>query len=84
MLGIVEEWEDLGGALGLQHSSIKTDHPGSAKCCLKKIVNYWFENKGEKPPSWKSLCDALRHELVCREDVATKIESNTFAWPVII
>ncbi len=79
MLDIVEEWGDLGEALGLPHSevvAIKADHPRSVRSCLKEVVHQWFAGKGSGSPSWKSLCEALRHPLIGREDVASKIEKR--------
>ena len=79
MLDIVEEWDDLGEVLGLPHSevvAIKADHPRSVRSCLKEVVHQWFAGKGSGPPSWKSLCEALRRPLIGREDVASKIEKR--------
>ncbi len=75
---IAKEWDDLGEALGLPHSLIqiiKADHPSDVRQCMKEVVNAWFENKGD-PPSWKSLCEALRDPLVERNDVALNIEKK--------
>ena len=80
LMDIVEEWDDLGEVLGLPHSevvAIKADHPLNVRQCLKEMVHQWFEGKGSgPPPSWKSLCEALRHPLVGRKDVASKIEKK--------
>ncbi len=78
--GIVSEWDDLGEVLGLPHHEvklIKVDHPQDAKECLKEVIEKWLEGKGSgEPPSWKSLCQALRHPLVSRPDVASSIEQS--------
>ncbi len=56
--------------------AIKADHPRSVRSCLKEVVHQWFTGKGSGPPSWKSLCAALRRPLIGREDVASKIEKK--------
>ncbi len=78
---ISREWEDLGGVLGLSHpliQIIKADHPFDVRQCMKEVVNAWFENKGDHPPSWKGLCEALRDPLVGRGDVALNIEKKYY------
>ncbi len=76
--GIVSEWDDLGEVLGLppdEIESIKVDCPRDVKECLKKAIKKWLEGKGsDEPPSWKSLCEALKDTLVSRPDVASSIE----------
>ncbi len=78
--GIVSEWDDLGEVLGLPHDEIKSievNYPKDVKKCLKEVIRKWLEEKGSGPPSWKSLCEALRHPpLIEREDVASKIEKK--------
>ncbi len=73
---VIEDWDDLGGALGLPHrvvEAIKTNNPGNVKQCMKKVVDAWFEEKGNFL-SWNNLCEALRDPLVDRKDVVSKIE----------
>ncbi len=76
--GIVSEWDDLGVVLGLPHhvvKSIKVNFPKDEKEWLKEVIKMWLEGKGSgEPPSWLSLCKALRHPLVSRSDVASSIE----------
>ncbi len=76
--GIVSEWDDLGEVLGLPHhevKSIKVNFPKDVKECLKEVIEKWLEGKGSgEPPSWLSLCKALRDPLVSRPDVASSIE----------
>ena len=64
--------------LGLPYhevQSIKVNYPKNVKECLKEVIGKWLEGKGSgEPPSWKSLCQALRHPLVSRPDVASSIE----------
>ena len=75
--GIVSGWDDLGEVLGLPHQevkSIKMNHSKDVKECLKEVIEKWLEGKGSgEPPSWKSLCQALRDPLVSRPDVASMI-----------
>ena len=80
--GIVSEWDDLGMVLGLPHDEVKSigkDYPNNGKKCLKEVIEKWLERKGSQsgePPSWKSLCKALRDSLVEREDLASTIEQT--------
>ncbi len=65
--------------LGLSHqevTSIEVNYSRDMKNCLKEIIRKWLEGKGSGPPSWKSLCEALRHPLIEREDMASKIEKK--------
>ncbi len=69
--GIVCGWDDLGVVLGLPHQevkSIKVNYP-------KDVKERWLEGKGS-PPSWLSLCKALKDPLVSRPDVASSIEQT--------
>ncbi len=78
LMAVIEEWDDLGGALGLPHDvveAIKTNNPSNVKQCMKKVVDAWFEEKGN-PPSWSNLCKALRDPLVDRKDIALNIEKK--------
>ena len=78
LIPVVEEWNDLGEALGLPDhvvQTIKINNPGNVKQCMKKIVDAWFEEK-RNPPSWNNLCEALRDPLVDRKDIASKIETK--------
>ena len=71
---IVDEWRDLGAVLGFSHSdvqAIERNNPRDVKNCLKEVVDKWFKSG---KPSWKVLCEALRHPLVKRIDIASKIE----------
>ena len=75
--GITKEWDDLAEALGLSEpdiDAIKTDNPSDVKQCVKEVVDRWFKGKGSEPPSWASLCAALRDPLVNRKDIASSIE----------
>ncbi len=78
--GIVSDWDDLGEVLGLPHhevKSIKVNNLKDVKECLKEVIEKWLEGKGSgEPPSWKSLCKALRDPLVSRPDVASSIEQT--------
>ena len=78
--GIVSEWDDLGEVLGLSHDevkSIRVNYPKDVKECLKEVIGKWLEGKGSgEPPSWKSLCKALRDPLVERKDLASRIEQT--------
>ena len=78
LIDISKEWDDLGEALGIAHSEIEkiqANNPKDIKQCLKEVVDLWFKLKGN-PPSWKSLCEALRDPLVGRKDVALAIEKT--------
>ncbi len=72
--GIVKEWSDLGKALGGSHDDIKVieaNNPKDVKRCLELVVDRWFE-LGR--PSWEDLCKALRHQVVNRKDIGSRIE----------
>ncbi len=64
--------------LGLPHDevkSIKVKYPKDVKMGLKEVIEMWLEGKGsDEPPSWKSLCQALRHPLIRRLDLVSSIE----------
>ncbi len=80
LVGIVSGWDDLGVVLGLPYhevKSIKLNFPKDVQECLKEVIGKWFEGKGSgEPPSWLSLCKALRDPLVSRSDVASSIEQT--------
>ncbi len=75
---IVSGWDDLGVVLGLPYNEvklIKVNNPKDVKECLKEVIEKWLEGKGSgEPPSWKSLCQALKDQIVSRPDVASSIE----------
>ncbi len=78
LITVVNEWADLGGALGLPRYlvvTIKTNNPNNVKQCVSEVVDAWFEKKGN-PPSWNNLCKALRDPLVARKDIALNIEKK--------
>ncbi len=77
---IVSGWDDLGEVLGLSHDeveSIKVKYPRDVMNCLKEVIAMWLEGRGSgEPPSWKSLCQALRDPLVSCNAVAYSIEQG--------
>ncbi len=76
---IYSEWDHLGWALLPHHivEYIRVDCSKDVKECLKVVIKKWLEGKGsDEPPSWKSLCEALRHRRVSRPDVASRIEQG--------
>ncbi len=78
LIPIVNEWDDLGEALGLPDhvvQTIKANNPSNVKRCRKEVVDAWFEEKGNHP-SWNNLCEALRDPLVDRKDVVSNIEKK--------
>ncbi len=74
------KWLCLGLVLGLPHhilEYIRVDCSYDAKENLKVVIKKWLEGKGSgEPPSWKSLCKALRDPLVSRSDMASSIEQG--------
>ncbi len=66
----------IAGGSQLTIMGTEVNYPKDVKKCLKEIIRKWLEGKGSGPPSWKSLCEALRHPLIERGDVASKIEKE--------
>ncbi len=72
--GIVTEWSDLGKVLGVSHDDIRVIEANNrfdVRRCLELVVDRWFE-LGKT--SWEDLCQALKHPLVNRKDIASTIE----------
>ena len=79
LIDIVREWRDLGAALGLPDAEvdkIRYDNPNDINGCMKDLIEQWLKMKGSQPPSWSSLCTALRDPLVNCKDIATSIEQK--------
>ena len=66
LIDMVNEWEDLGVVMG----------PNDINGCMRELIKQWLKMKGSQPPSWSSLCTALRNPLVNRKDIASSIEQK--------
>ena len=75
VLDILHMWEDLGMALGLKMAelSVIEEDKSTSKARMKAVLLAWLQGRG-LDPSWQTLCNALRDELVDRTDLADKIE----------
>ena len=78
LIGIVKEWRDLAAALGLSDADAeKIRHDNNdTDGCMRDLIEQWLQTKGSQPPSWSSLCTALRDPLVNRKDIASNIERD--------
>ena len=67
-------WDDLGMELGLKRAELDLiKEQATSKDCMKAVLLAWLRGRG-KAPNWKTLCTALRDELVGRPDIADAIE----------
>ena len=76
LIGITKEWTDLATTLRIpEHEidEIECSHSQDVKRCLRKMVDKWLKLQPGQV-SWTTLCQALRHPLVSRPDIAEKIE----------
>ena len=75
----INEWFELGLALGLEYSTlngIKTDNT-TVNECKREMVRSWLQKKDKcTPPSWQALVAALKDRLVERNDIAEQIEQK--------
>ena len=79
LIDIVKEWEDLGVVLGLSDAEVEkigVNNPNDINGCMRELIKQWLKMKGSQPPSWNSLCTALRDPLVNRKDIASSIEQK--------
>lgn len=77
MSDMVEMWNDLGLALGLDLSilnPLEADKTNSRER-MKAVIQEWLKGKGSDP-TWQTLCTALRHKLVQRKDMAEQVEKD--------
>ena len=79
VIDIVDRWDDLGMALGLsvgKLNEIKADY-STAKDRMIGVLRAWLYGFALGPaPSWQSLCQALRDQLVDHPEIAEAIERN--------
>ena len=76
---LAAEWFNLGVALGLCHSTLKTiehNYSGNAHRCLTEMVNYWLQKKDNSRPSWRELASALSSPLMNRIEIANMIATE--------
>ena len=60
---VVREWFDLGLALGLSNSCLRTieaDHHGSVMKCKREMLWQWMSSSQEVPPCWWTLMKGLQ------------------------
>ena len=80
--GIINEWQYLGLALQVPNDKIKeieANHQKDVKGCLKKVIEAWLE-MGSSQVTWKTLCKALRTELVNCDNIAKQIEEKVLSF----
>ena len=73
---LTADWFNLGVALGLSYSTLKTiesNYPKDARRCLTEIVIAWLQMKDNAQPSWQSLASALSSPSINRVEIATTI-----------
>ena len=76
LVGINKEWSLLATVLDIPKHDIKEieiNHPQDVRRCLVEMVDKWLELQASQV-SWTTLCQALRHPLVGRTDIAEAIE----------
>jgi len=68
---IAEDWRTLGRRLGVSDPTIGKINEAHDQLHEKgyRILKYWKQKRGSAA-TYKSLCDALQHELVQRQDLA--------------
>ena len=77
-MDITEELPYFAMALGLkQHQidEIKTDYPDCVRKRRKEVIAKWLKTESSKL-SWRTLCNALRSDLVEHNALAGKIETK--------
>ena len=77
VLDVLDTWEYLGLALGIKVCELNVIKKENAtlRDRMKAMLLVWLHHGG-KYPTWKTLCEALRDELVERRDIAEKIEQQ--------
>ncbi len=76
---INNEWKSLGIALELDFSELKeieANYPTSVKDCMAEVIARWLRTGGSSQVSWKTLCDALRSDLLSHSFLAQEIEEK--------
>ena len=70
----VANWDDLGLALNLPPGiidCIRKTHRDNVGDCRKEVITKWMMN--DECPSWRSLCAALRRNIVGHTNLAKSI-----------
>ena len=70
----VANWDDLGLALNIPPGiidCIKKTHRDNVVDCRKEVITKWMMN--DECPSWRSLCAALRRDIVGCTNLAKSI-----------
>ena len=70
----VANWDDLGLALNIPPGiidCIRKTHRDNVGDCRKEVITKWMMN--DECPSWRSLCAALRRDIVRHANLAKSI-----------
>ncbi len=80
--GVKVRWEIIGQHLDLPNKileDIKDEYRNNQKR-LRKMILAWLKGRGQKPPTWQSLINALKHHTVgenaTAEDIRTYVLSK--------
>ena len=69
----VNEWEDLGLALGIKPyklEEIKTNFGRDVAECRMEMLSHWLNNHNA---SWEKLCSALEQDIIGSHKLAQRI-----------
>ena len=70
--------QGLGIALELRYrvlEEIEANYPNNVRKCMAEVINKWLETSTGQL-SWRTLCNALRNELVSCPVLAAQIEQK--------
>jgi hypothetical protein len=72
------KWCDLGIQLDIKYHELEEIEEryrgGNLRKCMAEIINNWLRN--DTQASWKTLCHALKSELVSEPVIAAEIEKK--------
>ena len=76
----ITEWQQLSLALKLAQrviDDIEYKYPHNLEGCRREMVTHWLrKSPNVEHPSWKTLVEALRSDLVAENALANKIATK--------
>ncbi len=71
-------WQELGQSIGLTPGKLEEikENDNSVRRRMENVILEWMYGNGNRPISWFTLLEALRHPLVGRSKAASKIQQE--------
>ncbi len=74
LMGAINEWFELGLALGILDPTLQNIKSIDNNDCLRKMLTYWLRTSPSR--TWRDICNGLRSNTVKHYVLADKIEKK--------